>query len=560
MSKLILFDEKVKNSLINGLKILSKAVKVTLGPKGRNVIIKNENFSYSTKDGVSVAKEINLKDKFENMAAEIIKEAALKTSQIAGDGTTTSIVLAEKIFLEGVKHLTSNRNPLLIRKGIEKAIKHIIEYLSELSKPIKTNEEIKQVAKISSNNDEEIGNIIAEAMKKVGSDGIITINEAKTTTTSLDIVEGMKLDSGYLSPYFVNNPEKMTVELENPLIFITDKKISSTKEIVSMLQKALTQESKKSILLIADDIDSDALTTLVVNKLKANLPVVAIKAPGFGNRKKDILNDIAILTNAKILTEERGNKLEDLDASFFGTANKIKVSKEETVIIDRARDRKEIEKRILQIKTEIKNSTSDYEIENLEKRLASFAGGIAVISIGAVSELEMKEKKDRADDALHATKAATKEGIVPGGGVALLRCAYHLDQIMENQHNLSSDEKIGFEIVKSACFSPCIIIADNAGKKGEIIAEKIYEKKGSWGYNAVTDTFCDLVKEGVIDPTLVVKNAIINAASVASLLLTVEVMITEKPSSKEKGAPKMDPSMGMQNMPGMGGFPGMGMM
>jgi len=550
MPKIFEFDEKALRSVLKGVKILAKAVKVTLGPKGKNILIKKD-FSnvISTKDGVSVAKEIFLKDKFENMGAQIVKEAALKTAEIAGDGTTTSIVLAEAIFTEGLKNVIAHSNPMIIKKGIEKAVKFICERLNDITYEIKKDEEIKQIASISANNDEEIGSIISKAMKKVGKDGIITISDGKGIETTLDVVEGMQFDKGFISPYFITNPEKMIVEMDNPLIFITDKKLSSVKDVVRILEKIMEKELS-SLLIIAEDIDSDALSTLVVNKIKANLPVCAVKAPSFGDGKKEILQDIAILTGGEVFSEEKGMNIENLDISHLGKAKKIKVSKEATTIIDGLGKVSSIKQREKEIRSMIAASTSQYDTEKLEERLAHLVGGVAVIHVGAATEVEMKEKKQRVDDALHATKAAALQGIVPGGGVALLRCALELDNIKVEQ----KEEKLGIQIVKKACFSPAIVIANNSGKTGEVIAEKIKEKKGAWGYNAITDQFADLIKDGVIDPVLVLKTALKNASSVVSLLLTIAAMITDKPEpKKQQKTAMMDPSMGAY--PSMEGMP-----
>jgi len=546
MSKMMQFNEKALKSVLRGVKTLAKAVIVTLGPKGRNVVI-NKGFGspLSTKDGVTVAKEITLKDKFENMGVQLVKEAASKTSDIAGDGTTTAIVLAEAIFAEGVKNVIAGANSMAVKKGITKALERMIKALDELATKITKHEEVKQIATISANNDPEIGAIIAEAMAKVGKDGTITIAEAKGIDTTLDVVEGLQFDKGYVSPYFVTNAEKMSVELENPLIFITDKKISSVKDLVPLLEKVM-EKGPRPFLIIADDIDGEALATLVVNKIKAGLPICAVKAPAFGDRRKAILQDIAILTGATVISDEVGLSLEDSDPAHLGKAKKIHISKEETTIVDGTGNPKKVQERIAQIRAEIAHSKSEYDIEKLEERLAKLVGGVAVINVGAATETELKEKKARVEDALHATRAAVAEGIVPGGGVALLRAVKSLESL-----NLEGDEQIGVEIIRKAAYAPATAIANNCGKMGNLIAEKIFERQGAWGYNGLIDDFSDLMKEGVIDPVLVTKSALSNAASISGLLITIAAMITDKPEPKSKTpAPSMD---------GMGGMMGGGM-
>ncbi len=543
MTKMIQFSEDALKSLAKGVRTLAKAVKVTLGPKGRNVVI-NKGFGapLSTKDGVTVAKEISLKDKFENIGAQLVKEVASKTSDVAGDGTTTAIVLAESIFQQGLKNVAAGANPMAVRAGIEKAVEALVDSLTKMSQPVNSRDEICQTATISANNDAEIGNIIAQAMEKVGRDGIITVAEAKGIETTLDVVEGMQFDKGYLSPYFITNSEAMCAELDTPLIFITDKKLSTAKDIVPVLEKAM-EKGSRPLLIIADDVDGEALATLVVNKLKAGLPVAAVKAPGFGDRKKAMLQDMAILTGATLISEEIGLRIDDVTMASFGRAKLVKVSKDDTTIIDGQGDGARLKDRIHEIKAEIANTTSTYEREKLEERLARLVGGVAVINVGAATETELKEKKARVEDALHATRAAVAEGIVPGGGVALVRAVHSLNKL-----KVTGDEAIGMQIVYTAAFEPSIAIANNCGKQGQVIAEKILEAQGAWGYNGLTDTFGDLVKEGVIDPVLVTKTALINAASVASLLLTTAAMITEKPVKQ----PPMP-------APGMGGMGGMGM-
>jgi chaperonin GroEL len=552
MAKMLQFNEEALKSILKGVKTLAKAVIVTLGPKGRNVVI-NKGFGtpLSTKDGVTVAKEIALKDKFENMGAQLVKEASSKTSDVAGDGTTTAIVLAEAIYSFGVKNVIAGANPMSVKRGIEKAVEKMNEALDKIATKISKPEEVKQIATISANNDPEIGAIIAEAMEKVGKDGTITIAEAKGIDTTLDVVEGTQFDKGYLSPYFVTNAEKMTVEFENALILITDKKLSNARDLVPILEKVM-EKTQRPLLIIADDVDGEALATLVVNKLKAGLPLCAVKAPAFGDRRKAMLEDIAILTGGKVVTEEVGLSLDDVGLEVIGKAKKIKVSKEETTIVDGAGDTRMIQARIAQIRAEIANTTSDYDREKLEERLAKLVGGVAVINVGAATEAELKEKKARVEDAMHATRAAVAEGIVPGGGVALLRAVKSLDKL-----KLEGDEQIGVEIIREAAFAPATAIANNCGKQGNLIAEKIFEKEGAWGYNGLTDSFGDLLKEGVIDPVLVTKSALTNAASVAGLLITIAAMITDKPKPKSKAAMPMDGMGGMGGM-GMGGMGGMG--
>lgn len=552
MPKLLKFNEDALKHLLKGVKTLAKAVIVTLGPKGRNVVI-NKGFStpLSTKDGVTVAKEIVLKDKFENMGAQLVKEASSKTADVAGDGTTTAIVLAEAIFSEGVKNVIAGAAPIDVKKGIDKGVEVLTKELDKLANKISSREEIRQIASISANNDEVIGEIIAKAMDKVGNDGSITIGEAKGIETTLSVVEGMQFDKGYLSPYFINNSERMSVEFSNPLIFLTDKKLSSAKEMVYILEAAQQASSNKPILIIADDLDAEALSTLVINKLKAGLQVCAVKAPAFGDRRKAVLQDIAILTGATLITEDLGFQLEDVAKDHFGSAKTVKILKEETTIIDGQGRPEEIKERISQIKSEIASTTSSYDKEKLEERLARVAGGVAVIEVGAPTEAELNEKKARIEDALHATKAAARDGVVAGGGVAMIRASKALNAI-----KLSQDEQVGIEILKKACLAPAIAIATNCGMQGNLVAEKILENKEiNFGYNGLKDQFEDLVKAGVIDPVLVTKSALKNAASIASLLLTISAMVTDKPEPKKPVAPGMD---GMGGMGGMGGMP-MGM-
>lgn len=556
MAKMLQFNEEALKSILKGVKTLAKAVIVTLGPRGRNVVI-NKGFGapLSTKDGVTVAKEIALKDKFENMGAQLVKEASSKTSDVAGDGTTTAIVLAEAIYSAGVKNVIAGANPMSVKKGIEKAVEKVNGALNKIATKIGNPQEVNQIATISANNDPEIGAIIGSAMEKVGRDGTITIAEAKGIDTHCDFVEGLQFDKGYLSPYFITNAEKMSVEFDNALILITDKKLSNARDLVSILEQAM-EKTQRPLLVIAEDVDSEALATLVVNKLKGGLSLCAVKAPAFGDRRKAMLEDIAILTGATVVSEEVGLNLEEVGLEVLGKAKKIKITKEETTIVDGAGSEEQIQKRISQLRAEIANCKSDYDRQKLEERLAKLVGGVAVINVGAATEAELKEKKARVEDALHATRAAVAEGIVPGGGVALLRAVKALDQL-----KLQGDEAIGVEIIREACFAPAIAIATNCGKQGNLIAEKIFEKEGSWGYNGLTDTFEDLLKAGVVDPVLVTKSALTNAASVAGLLITIAAMITDKPMPKSKAAMPMD-GMGMGGMGGMGmgGMGGMDMM
>jgi len=554
MTKMIRFSEDALRALAKGVRTLARAVKVTLGPKGRNVVINKGGMSpLSTKDGVTVAKEIGLKEKFENIGAQIVKEVASKTSDVAGDGTTTAIVLAEALFQKGLKSVSAGANPGEIKGGIDKAVEVLSEELSKMAQPVQSKEEVSQTATISANNDPEIGKIISHAMEKVGKDGTITVSEAKGIETTLDVVEGMQFDKGYLSPYFITSSETMCTELDSPLVFITDKKLSSAKEVVPVLEAAM-QRGQRAVLIIAEDVDGEALATLVVNKAKGGLSVAAVKAPGFGDRKKAMLQDVATITGATLISEEVGLQLEDVTIDSFGQAKKVRVSKEETTIVDGLGAKEKIKARIQEVRAEISLCSSSYEKEKLEERLARLVGGVAVINVGAATETELKEKKARVEDALHATRAAVVRGIVPGGGVALVRAAKALDKL-----KVEGDEAIGVQIVREAIIEPAVSIANNCGKRGELVAEKIFEAEGSWGYNGLTDEFCDLVQAGVIDPVLVTTTALINAASVASLLLTTAAMITEKPKKKEPAPPPGMGGMGGMGMPGMGGMGGMGM-
>jgi chaperonin GroEL len=554
MAKMFQFDEDAFKSVHEGVKKLSKAVIVTLGPKGRNVVIKKSFGSpLSTKDGVTVAKEIVLENKFENMGAQLVKQAGLKTGDVVGDGTTTAIVLAEAMYSRGIKSVMAGVDPMSLKRGIDKAVHEVEAALIRLATPIQSRDEIEQIATISANNDVEVGKIIAQAMDKVGSDGIITVDKAKGIETQLDIVEGMQFDHGYLSPYFITNPETMNVEFENASILVIDKKISTAKELVPILEKTMGQ-NPRPLLIIAEDVDGEALATLVVNKIKGQLPVCAVKAPGFGDRRKAMLEDIAVVTGATVISEELALSLEEATIQHLGTVKRLKISKETTTLIDGKGASQRIQARVVQLKAEIGKSTSDYDREKLEERLAKLHGGVAVIKIGAATETELNEKKMRVEDALHATRAAVQKGIVPGGGVALLRAL----KMIEN-FSLSGDEKVGLEVVRHALFAPITAIANNCGKAGNVVAEKVYEQQGGFGYNGLKDCFTDLIKAGIVDPVLVTISALKHAASVVGVLLTTAVMITEIPKPKES-VPAADPMMGMGGGMGGMGMPGMGMM
>ena len=542
-SKEILFDAKAREKLSRGVDKLANAVKVTLGPKGRNVVIeKSFGAPVITKDGVSVAKEIELEDKFENMGAQMVREVASKTNDIAGDGTTTATVLAQAIYREGVKLVAAGRNPMAIKRGVDKAVEAVSKELGNIAKPTRDQKEIAQVGTISANSDATIGNIIAEAMAKVGKEGVITVEEAKGLETTLDVVEGMKFDRGYLSPYFVTNAEKMVCELDNPYILCNEKKISSMKDMLPVLEQVA--KVNRPLVIIAEDIEGEALATLVVNKLRGALNVVAVKAPGFGERRKAMLEDIAILTGGEAVFEERGVKLESLPLSSLGTAKRVVIDKENTTIVDGAGKSDEIKARVKQIRAQIEETTSDYDREKLQERLAKLVGGVAVIHVGAATETEMKEKKDRVEDALNATRAAVEEGIIPGGGTAFVRTIKVLDDIKP----ADDDELAGLNIVRRSLEEPLRLIAGNAGHEGSVVVEKVREGKDGFGFNAATGEYEDLIKAGVIDPKKVARIALQNAASVASLLLTTECAIAEKPE------PKKD----MPAMPDMGGMGGMG--
>jgi chaperonin GroEL len=529
-SKEIIFQEAARAHIMHGVNTLANAVRVTLGPRGRNVVIeKSWGAPTVTKDGVTVAKEIELENKFENMGAQMVKEVASKTSDAAGDGTTTATVLAQAIFREGSKLVAAGHNPMEIKRGIDAAVARVIESLEKQSKPTKGHKEIAQVGTISANGDEAIGGMIADAMEKVGKEGVITVEESKTMDSELDVVEGMQFDRGYLSPYFVTDAERMEAVLEDALVLNHEKKISSMKDLLPLLEQVA--KSGKPLLIIAEDVDGEALATLVVNKLRGTLKVCAVKAPGFGDRRKEMLKDIAVLTGGQAITEDLGLKLENLTLNDLGKAKRIKVDKDNTTIVDGGGKKADIEARVKQIRVQVEDTTSDYDREKLQERLAKLVGGVAVIRVGAATEVEMKEKKARVEDAMHATRAAVEEGIVPGGGVALLRSLKALDDL-----KLEEEQSFGVKIVRRAIEEPLRQIAQNGGWDGSIIVEKVKNGKGSFGYNAQTGEYEDLLEAGVIDPTKVVRTALQNAASVAGLLLTTEALIAEKPKKEEKGA------------------------
>ncbi len=544
MAKDILFDVEAREKLKTGVDALANAVKVTLGPKGRNVVIsKKFGAPHVTKDGVTVAKEIELKDPVENMGAQMVKEVASKTADIAGDGTTTATVLAQAIITAGLKNVAAGANPMDLKRGIDKAVAEVVKNLKKISQEVGSdNSKIQQIATISANNDEAIGKLIAQAMKVVGNDGVITVEEAKGTETEMKTVEGMQFDRGYLSPYFVTNADKMITEMENPLILICEKKISSMKELLPILEPVV--QAGKGLLIIAEDVDGEALGTLVVNRLRGSLKVAAVKAPGFGDRRKAMLEDLAILTGGQVISEERGMILENVTMDMLGTAQKIEIDKDNTTIINGKGTKAEIKSRVAQIRAQIEASSSDYDKEKLQERLAKLAGGVAVLYVGAPTEMEMKEKKDRVDDALAATRAAVEEGIVPGGGVALIRAIETLDKLK----GLNDDEMTGIAIVKRAAEEPLRQIIANAGGEGAVIVQKVKEGKDDFGYNARTEKYENLYKAGVIDPTKVTRIAVENAASIAAMLLTTECVISDQPEENNPGA-----AMG-----GMGGgMPGM---
>ncbi len=535
-AKQLLYDEEARRALRCGVDKLADAVKVTLGPKGRNVVLdKKWGAPTITKDGVTVAKEIELEDPFENMGAQMVKEVASKTSDVAGDGTTTATVLAQAIFREGVKNVTAGANPMALKRGIDKAVEAVIAEIQKLSKPTRGRKEIAQVATISSNNDKTIGDLIAEAMEKVGKDGVITVEEAKGVETTLDVVEGMQFDRGYISPYFVTDPARMEAVIEDPYILLHEKKISSLKDLLPLLEQVA--KLGRPLLLIAEEVEGEALATLVVNKLRGTLNTCAVKAPGFGDRRKEMLQDIAVLTGGAVLSEELGIKLENVKLEDLGRAKKVLVDKEKTTLIEGAGKAKEIEGRIKQIRTQIEETTSDYDKEKLQERLAKLAGGVAIVKVGAPTEVAMKEKKARVEDALNATRAAVEEGIVPGGGVVLLRAAAALEKV-----RLSGDEKTGAEIIRRALEEPIRQIAENAGAEGAIVVQKVQDGKGDFGFNAETEAYEDLMSAGIIDPTKVTRVALQNAASIAGLLVTTECLVSEIP--EEEKTPSMPPGGG----------------
>ncbi len=547
MAKEIMYDAKAREAMLKGVKTLADAVVVTLGPKGRNVVIeKSWGAPNVTKDGVTVAKEIDLEDKFENMGAQMVKEVASKTSDMAGDGTTTATVLARAIYEEGQKLVVAGNNPMGIKRGIDLAVGKIVENLEKLSNPTKDQKEIAQIGTISANSDETIGNIIAEAMSKVGKEGVITVEEAKSMDTTLDVVEGMQFDRGYLSPYFATNAEKMVAELENPFVLICDKKISSMKDLLPVLEEVA--KLGKPLVIVAEDVEGEALATLVVNKIRGTLNIAAVKAPGFGDRRKAMLEDIAVLTGGQVVSEDVGLKLENVTLNDLGTAKSIVIDKDNTTIVDGGGQRDALEGRVKMIRAQVEETTSDYDREKLQERLAKLIGGVAVISVGAATETEMKEKKARVEDALNATRAAVEEGVVPGGGVALVRSAAVLEGLGADQ-----EEKLGVKVVARAIEEPLRQISNNAGVEGSVVINKVKEGEGSFGYNARTDTYEDLIAAGVIDPKKVVRFALQNAASVASVMLTTEAMIAEKPEENAgAGMPAGMPGGGMG-----GGMPGM---
>ena len=543
MAKEIHFNTESRENLRKGVDILANAVKVTLGPKGRNVILdKKFGAPTVTKDGVSVAKEIELNEAVENMGAQLVKEVASKTADDAGDGTTTATVLAQAIFNTGIKNVAAGANPMDLKRGIDKAVVEVVSNLKSQSKDIKDSSEISQVATVSANNDHEIGKMIANAMDKVGKDGVITVEEAKGTETEVKTVEGMQFDRGYLSPYFVTNSDKMEAELENPYILIYDKKISAMKELLPVLE--LVSQSGKPLLIIAEDIEGEALATIVVNKIRGALKVAAVKAPGFGDRRKAMLEDIAILTGGTVISEERGYKLESATIDYLGTAEKVNIDKDNTTVVSGAGKKADIDGRVNQIKKQIENTTSEYDKEKLQERLAKLSGGVAILYVGAATEVEMKEKKDRVDDALHATRAAVQEGIVAGGGTAFLRAIESLDKLdLGNE-----DQNTGVLIVKTALEAPIRTIVENSGGEGSVVIQKIREGKGDYGYNAATDSFESMFKAGIIDPTKVSRLALENAASIAGLLITTECVVVDEPEPEAPAAPPMPPGGGMGGM------------
>lgn len=543
MAKMIEYSSDARQALKSGVDQLANAVKVTLGPKGRNVVIEKKFGSQTvTKDGVTVAKEIELEEAFENMGAQMVKDVASKTSDVAGDGTTTATVLAQQIFAEGIRNVTAGANPMEVKRGIDKSVEEVVKNLQKLSRNVTDRKEIAQVAAISANNDRTIGDLIADAMDKVGKDGVITVEEAQTTETSMDVVEGMQFDRGYISPYFVTDSENMETQLDDPMILIYDKKISAMKDLLPILEKVA--QMGKPLLILSEDVEGEALATLVVNKLKGTLKVAAVKAPGFGDRRKAMLEDIAIVTGGRVIAEEAGFKLENATLEDLGSAKRVRIDKDNTTIVEGAGSSDDIKGRIQQIKKQIESTTSDYDREKLQERLAKLSGGVAVLNVGAATEVELKEKKARVEDALHATRAAVEEGIVPGGGLALLRSIAALEKI-----ELEGEQAVGKQIILRALEEPVRQIVNNAGLEGSVVVQKLKEQKGSNGFNALTETYEDLLEAGVIDPTKVVRIALQNAASVSGLLLTTEAIIAEKPE-ENPSAPAMPPG-------GMGGMGGM---
>tara|TARA_B100001113_G_scaffold125738_1_gene102626 strand:- start:21 stop:1670 length:1650 start_codon:yes stop_codon:yes gene_type:complete len=548
MAKDIAYDTEARGSLKKGVDKLANAVKVTLGPKGRNVVIERKFGSpLVTKDGVSVAKEIDLEDSLENVGAQMVREVASKTSDVAGDGTTTATVLAQSIIAEGLKNVTAGANPMEIKKGIDLAKDSVVKSIAKISKDIPDSKQIAQVATISANDDHEIGSKIAEAMDKVGKDGVITVEESKTAETFLEFVEGMQFDRGYLSPYFVTNSDSMEADLDEPFVLVHDKKISNMKDLLPLLEKVV--QAGKPILIIAEDIEGEALATLVVNKLRGTFKVLAVKAPGFGDRRKSMLEDIAILTGATVISEEQGYKLENATLEFLGTCKKVVSDKDNTTIVDGSGDKSTIEARVNEIKVQIEKSTSDYDKEKMQERLAKLSGGVAVLNVGAATEVEMKEKKARVDDALHATRAAVEEGIVPGGGVALLRASVDLEKL-----KVTTSEQVGVDIMQRALEGPIRQICSNAGVEASIIVQKVMEGKSDFGYDARNDEYVNMFKAGIIDPAKVARVAVENAASISGLLLTTEAAITEQPENDVPMPGGGAPDMGMGGMGGMGGM------
>lgn len=537
-AKQVLFNDGARSRILKGVNILADAVKVTLGPKGRNVLLERSfGAPVITKDGVSVAKEIELKDNFENIGAQVVKQVASKTADVAGDGTTTATVLAQAIVREGVRYVAAGMNPMDLKRGIDKAVAKVVDELKSLSKPISTSKEIAQVAALSANSDQDIGTIIAQAMDKVGKEGVITVEDGKSLENELDVVEGMQFDRGYLSPYFINNPEKQIAVLEEPLILLHDKKISAIRDLLPILEAAA--KAGKPLLIVAEDIEGEALATLVVNSMRGILKVAAVKAPGFGDRRKAMLEDIAILTGATVVSEETGKQLDKAELADLGSAKRVEVHKENTIIVGGGGDQSRIDARVKAIQAQIDQATSDYDREKLQERVAKLAGGVAVIKVGAATEVEMKEKKDRVDDALHATRAAVEEGIVPGGGVALLRARAVLDSLKAE----NSDQEAGVRIVHSALEAPLRAIANNAGDEPSVVVAKVAEGKGNFGYNAATGDYGDLVEAGVVDPTKVTRSALQNAASIASLILTTEAGVAELPKDEKASAVASAPEM-----------------